>query len=306
MTGAYAERGKDMEDVAVECIVQMRSRFQLFPLLLTTETQASLEDLCWSDLILHGEPHLKQWLATEGCRTDGPNEPLEPKTRGSYLIGRLALRLCCVLAPLTLDGRLMIDPEQLDDLRLRPWSEPWQHLNANGIKESGIVFHADPLISPQMLVPTAHRDDLARIDLCRRLLILVLEPIITQLRAITGLSEQAQWRLVSDMAASAFLRAAKDLGDVAQGMALGRMLVHGERSKLTNKQVDYINITLHDDPPEEDWFLSRGGCCRWYTTQDPVDYCATCVLLKPERKREKLTDYMRERREQRQALATGT
>lgn len=305
MTGRYSDKAKRIEEDAVGCIVEIRSRVQLFPLLLTTEVPASLDDLRWTDLKSASDDHLKQWLAAQGSRTDGPDELLEPRTQCSYLIGRLALRLSCVLASLTLDGRFMIDPKQLDELCLRAWREPWSHVDVSGARESGVVLHIDPLVTPHMMMDTAQLEELARIDLCRRVLNIFFEPVITRLRVITGLSEQAQWRLVADMAAGAFLRTAKDLGDAAKGMALGRQLVRGERSKLTNKQVDYINVTLHDDHPEEDWFLSRGGCCRWYTTQDPVDYCATCVLLKPEQKREKLADYMRERREERQAVATG-
>lgn len=305
MTGRHSDRTKGMEDDAVRCIVEIRSRVQLFPLLLTTEAPGSLDDLRWPDLKSAGDDHLRQWLAAQGSRTDGPDELLEPKTQCSYLVGRLALRLSSVLSSLTLDGRFMIDPKQLDDLCLRPWREPWSHVDPSGVRESGVVLHIDSLVTPQIMMDTAQLDEFARIDLCRRVLNIFFEPIIAKLRAITGLSEQAQWRLVADMAAGAFLKTAKDLGDAVKGMALGRLLVRGERSKLTNKQVDYINVTLHDDHPQEDWFLSRGGCCRWYTTQDPVDYCATCVLLKPEQKREKLADYMRERREERQAVATG-
>lgn len=301
----HANKTEVVRENAADYIVQMRSRVETFPLFVTTEVPSLPDDLIWSDLASDGGPHLKRWLAAQGCRTDGPDEPLEPKTRCSYLIGHMAHRLSCVLATLIMDGRFMIDPEQLPDLRLRPWGEPWSHVASTGIKESGIAFHVDPLISPRMLVPTTQLDELALIDLCRRILLSVFDPVIAQLRQITGLSEQAQWRLVADMAASAFLRTAKTLGDPQKGMALGRLLVRGERSKLTNKQVDYIDVILQDDPSEEDWFLSRGGCCRWYTTQDPVDYCATCVLLSPEQKREKLTDYMRERREERQAVATG-
>jgi hypothetical protein len=305
VTGRYSDKAKGIEEDAVRCIVEMRSRVQLFPLLLTTEAPVSLDDLRWHDLRSAGDYHLKQWLVAQGSRTDGPDELLEPKTQCSYLVGRLAMRLSSVLSSLALDGRVMINPEQLDDLCLRPWREPWSHVDPSGVRESGVVLHIDPLVTPQIMMDTAQLDEFSRIDLCRRVLNIFFEPIIARLRAITGLSEQAQWRLVADMAAGAFLKTAKDLGDAAKGMALGRLLVRGERSKLTNKQVDYINVTLLDAPPEEDWFLNRGGCCRWYTTQDPVDYCATCVLLKPEEKQTKLVDYMRERRVERQTPETG-
>ncbi len=296
-----------IEENASDCVAQMRTRVQIFPLLLTTEAPAHSHDLTWSHLACDGGPHLKEWLAAQGRRTDGPGERLEPKTRCSYLIGHMAHRLSCAMATLILDGgRFMINPGRLEELRLRPWDEPWTHVTLSGIRESGIVIHIDPLIDPRILLPTKQLDDLARINLCRLTLVRVFDPIIAQLRPMTGLSEQAQWRLVADMAASAFLRTAKDLDDADRGMALGRLLVRGERSKLTNKQVDYIDVTLHDDPPEEDWFLSRGGCCRWYTTQSPVDYCATCVLLKPEQKREKLASYMRERRDERQEIAASS
>lgn len=289
-----------------DCLAQMRGRVEIFPLLLTTETAALPDDVTWSHLASEGGPHLKQWLAAQGCRTDGPDEPLEPKTRCSYLVGHMAHRFACVLATLTMDGRFNLDPQHLSELKLRPWDEPWSHVASTGVTESGVVLHVDPLIPPGLLMPTAQLDELARLDLCRRVLLHVFAPIISQLHRMTDLPEQAQWRLIADMAASAFLRTGKDLGDPKRGMALGRLLVRGERSKLTNKQVDYIHVGVEDDPPEEDWFLSRGGCCRWYTTQQPVDYCATCVLLKPDQRLEKLAAYMRERRAEREQTATGT
>jgi hypothetical protein len=104
----------------------------------------------------------------------------------------------------------------------------------------------------------------------------VLSPLVLRIRAETRLAERAQWRLVADGVASAFQEVGRELG--CDALARQRALAAIGRGRMANPQTGYHRLEVEG---EERHFLKRGGCCRWYTA-DNAEYCATCVLRRPE------------------------
>ena len=120
------------------------------------------------------------------------------------------------------------------------------------------------------------------------------QPLIQTLHRISGLSQAALWRLVSDSMASAFLEQGTAAGQAELAIDHARMILRDRRSKLCNKQTGFEWITLPEAPDIGDWMRVRGGCCRYYTAPaDDVDYCTTCVLRSAGSRRERYRDYLR-------------
>jgi hypothetical protein len=95
-------------------------------------------------------------------------------------------------------------------------------------------------------------------------------PLIARVREATRLSDAAQWRIIADGIASAFLYAGQHLEREAQGRKLGLEIVRDPTYRFFNGHTDYIEV-------EGKCFLKRGGCCRYYTA-DAGSFCATCIL----------------------------
>lgn len=100
-------------------------------------------------------------------------------------------------------------------------------------------------------------------------------PLITRVKAETRLSDPAQWRLVADSIAGAFLLVGESLGRGAEAQAIALGVVRDPRFKPFNGHTGYHQLS------ETQVFLRRGGCCRYYTC-DAGSYCATCILRPPE------------------------
>lgn len=109
----------------------------------------------------------------------------------------------------------------------------------------------------------------------------LLEPFVSRLRAGTRLSFAAQWRLVGDSLAGGLLFAGKQLNQVSRATADARAMLAEGRSLLSNPQVGYHVVEIEKQNGVHcETFLSRGGCCRYYTA-DAGGICATCVLRDP-------------------------
>jgi hypothetical protein len=102
----------------------------------------------------------------------------------------------------------------------------------------------------------------------------VMAPLVPRIKEATRLSDAAQWRLVADNVASAFLYVGKHLGREAQGAELGLAIVRDPTWRFFNGHTGYYDV-------DGQCFLKRGGCCRYYTS-DAGSYCATCILRPPE------------------------
>lgn len=100
-------------------------------------------------------------------------------------------------------------------------------------------------------------------------------PLIARVKTETRLSDPAQWRLVADSIAGAFLLVGAALGRSAEAQSLAMGVVRDPRFKPFNGHTGYHHLS------ETQVFLRRGGCCRYYTC-DAGSYCATCILRPPE------------------------
>jgi len=102
----------------------------------------------------------------------------------------------------------------------------------------------------------------------------VLAPIVPRIKEATRLSDAAQWRLIADSIASAFLYVGRHLDCEARGMEIGLAQVRDPAFKFFNGHTGYLDV-------DGACYLKRGGCCRYYTA-DTGSYCATCILRPPE------------------------
>jgi hypothetical protein len=102
--------------------------------------------------------------------------------------------------------------------------------------------------------------------------------------------------LAGDGLSGALLEQGKSLGQVPQAMALGRAILGDKTTKLHSRQTEYVEIILPDEtatapPRARDWFRLRGGCCRYFTSDDG-DYCTTCVMRDRNDQVARLKDYL--------------
>jgi len=126
--------------------------------------------------------------------------------------------------------------------------------------------------------PANHRDTIEQL----------FEPLIAAVMVTSGLSPGAQWRLVADNVASAFLYAGKGLGVPDRGMAMAREII--AEGRLNNGKTGFVEINAG---AARDWFLVRGGCCRYYAIKGAEgEYCTSCVLRKREDQIARYTDYL--------------
>jgi hypothetical protein len=100
-------------------------------------------------------------------------------------------------------------------------------------------------------------------------------PLIGRVKLATRLAEPAQWRLVADGLAAAFLLAGHALGCPDRAQAAAMAAVRDPRFKPFNGHTGFHRLS------ETEVFLKRGGCCRYYTC-DAGSYCATCILRSPQ------------------------
>ena len=67
------------------------------------------------------------------------------------------------------------------------------------------------------------------------------------------------------------------IGCAGEARAQALSIVQGG-GPLSNPQTGYHRLMVGG---QEQFYLKRGGCCRWYTA-DEGSYCATCVMREPE------------------------
>ena len=116
-----------------------------------------------------------------------------------------------------------------------------------------------------------------------------LTPLIEGINASTRLGRHAQWCLVADSCASLFLHGGTVIKDEAHGLAEGRAFIKAAGSPMKNPKTDYVSLQYLE---HRDTFLTRGGCCRYYTFAEDGEKCSTCVLRNPEERDQLLLDYM--------------
>lgn len=121
-----------------------------------------------------------------------------------------------------------------------------------------------------------------------------LAPVIAVLKARTGLSSGAQWRLAADALAGAFLEIGRAIGDEARGMAEALAIVKRPGSRLYSDELCYEQISaVHPASGEHisRQYRIRCGCCLYFKTEGG-SFCDTCVLLEPEDRRARLAAHL--------------
>lgn len=206
-------------------------------------------------------PRIESWLETQAIAADG----MDRKTQAAYLIGGLAWSVCLWMAVFALTGNRPI--RRVAFAQERYW---W------GTPADGHEYVRYPISLEVGDGPPRHRETIEQI----------FEPIIAASMVTSGLSPGAQWRLVSDGVASAFLYAGRALGKAAEGMAMASEII--AEGRLNNGKTGFVEITAG---PACDWYLVRGGCCRYYTTSGG-DYCTSCVLRKRDDQVARYTEYL--------------
>ena len=206
---------------------------------------------------------LEAWLDLQGIAADG----MDRKSQAAYMIGGLAWTVCIWMAAFALTGNRPI--RRVAFAQERYW---W------GTPTDGHEYVRYPVSIEVGDGPANHRDTIEHI----------FEPIIAATMVTSGLSSGAQWRLVADNVASAFLYGGKALGLAGRGMELAASILAAGR--LNNGKTGFVEIRVDDAC---DWFLVRGGCCRYYTTRGAQgDYCTSCVLRTRDDQIARYTDYL--------------
>jgi len=193
---------------------------------------------------------LAAWLETQAIA----EEDMDARTRAAYMIGGMSWSVACWVAALTLlelplPGGIALCQER------HQWRDD------------------DDVPHEYVRYPVGLIDGPAPAD-TRALFETLFAPLIAATMVTAGLSPGAQWRLVADSVAQGFLHVGTELGDAARAMALAEAILAAGR--LDNGRTAFVPIDL---PARREWFVSRGGCCRYYTTRGG-EYCSSCVLRK--------------------------
>ncbi|WP_245261763.1 ferric iron reductase [Ancylobacter sp. FA202] len=170
-------------------------------------------------------------------------------------------------------------PGEPPDVRLRL-------LNAAGVTDR-------PLAAPSSLIRPVDRAGL--LEALGQSLEAHMAPLIDTLHTRTGLPRRAMWRLVGDAVAMRFLEAGQRLGceAVAKADVMAALMRTG--SPLANRQLHFFDVEIVDDARRvlaRRTFRARGGCCRFYTAPGG-SLCTSCVLVKPEDRRQRIEARMR-------------
>jgi len=127
----------------------------------------------------------------------------------------------------------------------------------------------------------------------RATIIAFFEPFITPVYHYSKLSAAAQWRLIADSIAAAWLLVGRELNCEVMAKEKAMAILQQEKSPLTNRQTHYADVNIwHPEPKRQTinvtkTYRLRGGCCRAYTA-DAHQHCATCVLLTKDQQQQRL------------------
>ncbi len=226
--------------------------------------QAGLREHMLTPAALAGDiGRLEAWLDTQAIAAEG----MDRKTQAAYMIGGLAWSVCIWMAAFALTGHRPI--RRVAFAQERYW---W------GTSEDGHEYVRYPISIEVGDGPARHRETIEQ----------MFEPVIAATMVTSGLSAGAQWRIVADNVASAFLYGGKALGLGGRGMAMAEEII--AEGRLNNGKTGFVEISAG---PACDWFLVRGGCCRYYTTPESAgEYCTSCVLRKREDQIARYTEYL--------------
>lgn len=195
-------------------------------------------------------------------------EGLDAKGKGAFLIGRAMHWQATVLLSLHLAAGA------------RPEGDAAQPISAH----DGTLA-----ILPPFSVRRAPAEE--RRDWLRTTLVESADPLIRSLRRETGLGAAAAWRMASDGIGSAALAVGEafDCGAVARREAL--WLLRGAPLEHRTRPTRFMELPHPKGGTRH--FLSRAGCCRYYTAPTGI-VCHHCVLRPEEEQAELHRAAMRE------------
>lgn len=104
----------------------------------------------------------------------------------------------------------------------------------------------------------------------------LMQDMVAALATLTGLGAAAQWRQIGDGVCGAILAQGKALGRMGEAVALANAIIADRTTRLGCKQAELVEIAVPNRIGATEWFLLRGGCCRYYTS-DGGEYCSTCI-----------------------------
>lgn len=206
---------------------------------------------------------LALWLDQQGIADDG----MDVRTRAAYLIGGIAWSISWWMALLDLNGHPPLRRVAIEQERY------WWH--GRGISHEYVRY---PL-GIEIGTGAGPADQ-------RRMLEDLFAPLIAATMVTSGLNEGAQWRIVSDSVARAYLDVGKQLGAVPRAMAAATDIL--AEGPLANGQTGFVEVTAGE---VREWFVTRGGCCRYYTVTGG-DYCTACVRRTPDDQMDRWRRYL--------------
>lgn len=225
---------------------------------------------------------------------------LDSKGQVAFLIGDTAYYLLSAVAALYLCEGL-VPSLASDNLTLIDYDVHWQENGDSGVYKSlevRLLGTGCWAFAPRSLgneaIPVSSQTELR--DLLRQQIEHLFQPLIERLYQSHRLGRAAQWRLVADALAVAFLMIGRQSGIEEEARAEALALLKQPDSPLFNRQTGYFEVTVTDKHiPEKivarQHFRARGGCCRYYTS-DAASYCSTCVLLPESERNSRLSTYL--------------
>jgi hypothetical protein len=209
-------------------------------------------------------PRIESWLETQAIAADG----MDRRAAAAYMVGGMAWSVCIWMATLQLTGQKSI--RRVAFAQERYW---W------GTLEAGHEYVRYPISIEVGDGPADTRETIEQI----------FEPIVASTMLASGLSAGALWRLVADNVANGFLWAGKPLGQVDRAIDTASSIL--AEGRLNNGRTGFLQVRAGEAC---DWFLVRGGCCRYYTTSGRTrdDYCTSCVMRDRDDQIARYTDYL--------------
>lgn len=152
-------------------------------------------------------------------------------------------------------------------------------------------------VLPRAPAPAQLLDHEGLRDALSEVLVAHMAPLIDSLHARTDLPRRAMWRLVGDAVAMRFLEAGQRLGSEAAAKEDVLAALRRPGSPLANRQLHFFDVEIRGDAPPcqvlaRRTFRARGGCCRFYTAPGG-SLCTSCVLVKPDDRRQRIEARMR-------------
>lgn len=238
-----------------------------------------------SMLVALNDGTIGHWLASVGRDVAG----IDDKARAAYLIGDIAWALGMQFGALQLAARGVPNVAAAQVMAAPEWYR-WEEDGESG---ESLRF------TLRLVAQAGARHQALELDGIRQLIETLHAPLIERLHAVTRLGRNALWRLVADAIAVGWLNVGKRIGRASEAMEQALAIVRVPGSPLNNKQIGFFEVVVADEnnpgkPLACEWFRSRGGCCRYYTTEAAEgDWCTSCVLRPAESQRQLLHDYVK-------------